>query len=138
MYKIDLLNHTADIRLKVVADSEEELFEGSMTGMSSILKEDLCLKNKDLTLEVYIELGSMNKTILLIDFLSEVLTESYINHAIFCKLSIYELTDSFLKAKVFGLPIDRFDEEIKAVTYHEAEIQVNDSGHWQTNLIFDI
>jgi SHS2 domain-containing protein len=36
-----------------------------------------------------------------------------------------------------GCPVDHFNDDIKAVTYHGAEV-VNDAGKWRTPVIFDI
>ena len=36
------------------------------------------------------------------------------------------------------MAVDAFDEDIKAVTYHEANIEENEEGVLQTTIIFDI
>ena len=40
--------------------------------------------------------------------------------------------------KLSGTRINNFDEEIKAVTYHEANVIKNKKGLWETCIIFDI
>ena len=37
-----------------------------------------------------------------------------------------------------GFDIEEFDDDIKAVTYHEAEVRKNGKGNLETYMIFDI
>ncbi len=131
-------SHTADIRMVIKAKTLEELFEFSIKGMSNILKEDACKESYDIQSKITIEISASDYTNLLIDFLSEVLSYSYIENAIYCTINFLEFSAYTLKAEVSGSHIEQFDEEIKAVTYHEANVCKNGKGHWQTGVIFDI
>lgn len=130
--------HTADIRLKVKADSLEELLEAALEGMSGILSEDLCRHSREFPLTIEVEVNAQDATSLLIDFLSEVLTLSHIHRAIFCRLQVEKLSSQYLIGKIHGQNVSEFDDDIKAVTYHEAEVIENLDGTWYTNIIFDI
>jgi SHS2 domain-containing protein len=81
---------------------------------------------------------SLDKTTLLIDFLSDILTASYERKMIFNTLQIKQLTDTPLDAMLLGYSVEQFDDDIKAVTYHEAEVIRNAKGNWETVVIFDI
>ena len=75
---------------------------------------------------------------MLIDFLSDVLSISYIENAIYCTVKILKFSDYTIKAEISGMNVEIFDEEIKAVTYHEASIKKNNNNLWETYIIFDI
>lgn len=142
-----LLPHTADTRLYVEADTLPELFEAAVEGMGNIVKssppkagppraEKLKVQSANVIKEIRIE--SPDVTSLLVDFLSEVLTYSQEEKAVFRKADIKKLTDTSIEAKVYGEKTDEFDEDIKAVTYHEAEVKKNSKGNWETVIVFDI
>lgn len=137
MRTITTLPHTADIRLRIEAESPEELFEAALVGMTNILREDFCNQQSAMTIRHSLVIDSADTTSLLIDFLSEVLTLSYTSNALFCQLAVKMLSDSHIEADVLGAPADAFDEDIKAVTYHKAEV-VLQKGKWSTDIIFDI
>jgi SHS2 domain-containing protein len=129
------LSHTADVRLKLKAGSLNELFESALEGMNNILKEGLHLKP---SIKETFEIKSVSTTALLVDFLNEVLTLSNLNKVIFNKLEIEKINDREISGSLCGVPVNYFDEDIKAVTYHEAEVIKNEQDEFETVLIFDI
>jgi len=136
--KLEFLPHTADIKMRVEAKTLEELFKVAMRGMAEILKEGRCNERHNWPLEANISITSKDRTCLLIDFLSEVLSLSCSEKAIYCQLQITTLGAKKMEATIFGTAIDDLDEEIKAVTYHEAKLEKNNNGLWETFVIFDI
>lgn len=135
---IEYRSHTADIRMVVTANSLSELFQLSIQGMSNIMKPAECDREEPYSRFEQVELKASEVTHLLIDFLSEVLSLSYVERSVFCKLSCSELTEKSINAEIHGRPVDRFDEEIKAVTYHEADVIRTNEGNWNVTIIFDI
>lgn len=134
-----IIEHTADVRLLIEGDSPEELFTAAMEGMADIIKKDAAEKSsEEPDFKDSIKVNSTNLTTLLIDFLSEVLTRSHINKAVYIKAEFKKLTDNSLEAIIYGYKADFFDEDIKAVTYHEAEVKMNDGGNYETIILFDI
>ena len=119
----ELVEHTADVRLIVKADSLKELFEAALEGMAELLLQGNCTKKDLMQAHATITLDAPNATILLIDFLSVVLTQTQINRTIYCTISFQELGETHLSASLQGTHVNRFDEDIKSVTYHEAEIK---------------
>ncbi len=132
----ELIEHTADVRLKVCADSLQELFYGALDGMALLLKPDSIAQvgsiKKDLSLT------APDATVLLIDFLSDVLMYVHIDHILFTSVRFSLLSETELSATIYGTPIDELDEDIKAVTYHEAQVVQNENGQWSTMIVFDI
>ena len=136
---IKYLPHTADVRMEIEAKTIQDLFKLSIKGMGNILKNDVCDVNKDFDSKIQIQILSQDYTSLLIDFLSEVLSYSYINNNVYCTLNSIIINDYSIKSEVFGTYVDAFDEEIKAVTYHEANVLFDNVDKlWKTCVIFDI
>ncbi|MCF7799577.1 archease [Candidatus Babeliales bacterium] len=138
MKKYEIIPHTADIKLRLEASTIQELFEIALQAMSEIISENSCTKNKDYKLTEKFEINSIDQTALLIDFLSQILTYSQINNVVYCKVEFEKLTNQNLIATIFGNKTDKFDEDVKAVTYHEAEIVKNKNNNFQTFIVFDI
>ena len=136
--KFEFLPHTADIRMKIEAETLPQLFNAGLKGMSEILKENHCSQNNEIKIRKITTIKASDVTCLLIDFLSEVLTYSYTENAIFCELNFMEFSEQLLSAEILGSPVDAFSEEIKAVTYHEAAVNRNSSELWETVVVFDI
>lgn len=131
-----MIGHTADIRLKIEASTLPELFEVAVEGMNSIIK--LKVESSKLKVKRFLEIQSVDKTALLIDFLNEVLYQSHVNKEIYIEVKFLEFSETALKAEIYGVKIEEFDEDIKAVTYHEAEIVKNEKGNFETVIVFDI
>ncbi len=135
---IEYLPHTADIRMKIEGETLEEIFLAGLLGMSQILKEELCKETREFQKQLEIKLSAPDITCLLVDFLSEILSVSYTEKAIFCKMEDVVISENTLSAKLYGTGISGLDEEIKAVTYHEADVLKNSRNSWETIIVFDI
>lgn len=138
MFKIKHLPHTADIRILVESDTLEGLFQGSLEGMCGILWHENWPEIQQKVEQVKVELRAPDSTVLLIDFLSEALTMILTHKILFRELEIVHLHERELVGLLKGFPVEGFDDDIKAVTYHEAEIVKNEEGKWETAIVFDI
>lgn len=132
------LPHTADIRMGIQGSHLIELFQAGVLGMGNILKEGICEKKAYDSIKYKIDIKAIDPTCLLIDFLSEILSTSYAEKIVFCKVKFLKLIHERAIAEIQGVKVEEFDEEIKAVTYHEADVHRTDNGHWETIIIFDI
>jgi len=132
------IDHTADKGFKVEAEDLHDLFETSVQGLAYMCREDLA-ENAETASESYIiDVESEDITGLLVDFLSEILTMSHIHRVVFLKADINELNEKNIRAEIYGKKVDHFDEDIKAVTYHQADIRKNDQGNYETTVVFDV
>jgi SHS2 domain-containing protein len=132
----ELKPHQADVRIFVKAETLEQLFTDALSGLSKVVyhKE---IDIQKLSENQEIEIESIDSTVLLIDFLSEILSLMHQNKTVFCNVEFEQLTESYLKCKVRGFKINGFDEDVKGVTYHEADIQKIDDI-LQTFIVLDI
>ena len=138
MKTIEYLPHISNLHIRIEADTLEELFEAGLKGMSNLLKKDFCHAIVEFEVLHEINVVSNDLTSLLADFLSETLARCYEDSVIFCELSVLELTENNLIATIHGTAAEAFDKEIKAISYHEADVKKNSEGNWETRLIFDI
>jgi SHS2 domain-containing protein len=119
MKKFEFLSHTADVKIKVYGKNLKEIFNNSLLALKSFWKPKLT-KTK---IEKEIKIESNNEVNLLIDFLSEVLAETYIEKAIFTKFEPQELVSYSLSGKIIGYEFTSLSKDIKAITYHQANLQ---------------
>lgn len=136
--KIEFLPHTADVEMRVEGKSIEELFSAAIRGMAQVLREGGCTICDTYPINRKIEIQAPDLTCLLIDTLSDILALSFINKVVFCEAHFTELTRNHLAAGISGYEVDGFDEEIKAVTYHGAQVIQSSDSSWETRVIFDI
>lgn len=136
MKKFTINAHTADIRLFAQGSTLQELFMAGLEGMAEIIAPGTCKTPYQHTHKI--STLSMDSTTLLIDFLSEALTQTHVNKIIFCSGKFITLSNTALDIEIYGNQVDHFDEDIKAVTYHEAEVKKNAEGIFETVIIFDI
>ena len=134
-YKI--LEHTADLKMRVTGKTMEKLFQDAARGMMNFLKGKKDKRRTEKTTRT-IKTRSRDKTALLVDFLSEVLTLSQINKETYSGIIFKKLTEKEAEAELKGIPVLEFEEDIKAVTYHEADVKKNAQDMWATNIVFDI
>jgi len=132
------IEHTADKGFRVTSTGLQDLFETSVIGLAQLLREDLSPGTDDFSISQSLEIEAQDKTALLVDFLSEILTLSHIHKTVFVRTNIKEITGRKVRADISGIRVDYFDEEIKAVTFHQADIHKNEEGLLQTNIVFDI
>jgi SHS2 domain-containing protein len=129
----ELVHHTADVRFRVSAATLDGLFADALRALTSFTQPEWI----DEPAEAVIELESADATALLVDFLGEVLTRSHVAREAYTDVAFDELSSTHLRATVRGRRVRGFEEDVKAVTYHEAEV-VFDGVNWSTMLVFDI
>ncbi len=139
--QFEILPHTADVRLKVFGKTKKELFKNALLGMAEILKKSASKSDFETRSPTsnLIKVHSPDINSLLVDFLSEVLYQSQINHVLYGEAKFSKFSDNELEAEISGFEIDEFDEDIKAVTYHELDVKKSPGNDFfETIVIFDI
>lgn len=135
----EIIEHTADIKIRVWGDSLENLFSEALIAMMKIVKITTKLPIDNLVvMEREIRIEAPDVTALLVDFLSEALALSQTNKEVYTEVKFNRFSETELEALPRGVKVDDFSEDIKAVTYHEAEVKQNEKGEWETILVFDI
>lgn len=132
----EIIAHTADLRLKVSGKNPEDLFREALKGMTSVLKADT--KHLPASVRQTVAVEAADRTALLVDFLSEALSRAQIYKEAYTDVHFRHFTERAVEAELIGAKVSEFDEDIKAVTYHEANVRQNERGEWETMLVFDI
>lgn len=140
MGTIEMFDHTADVGLRVEADSLNDLFRTAAEGLFDYIVINRDEVRDQETLDV--QLQSDSPTFLLLDWLRELLFLFETRHCLLSQFDVQVAPDGrSLQARVSGEPIDPdrhiLDHEIKAVTDHEARLSES-NGRWQAELILDI
>ncbi len=135
MKKYEILEHKADLKIRVFGRTKKQLFENALLGMTnSFLAE---ITGKEFTAR-FIKIKTLNLNSLLVDFLNEILYLSQINKEIYSKIKFKKFSDTEIEAELIGQKIKRFNLDIKAATYHNLDITRLKNGIWQTIVLFDI
>lgn len=127
------IEHTADWALKVWAPDLSELFALSAQGMYWLMETALQPGPRS---ERTVELEADDLETLLVSFLSELLYLGESEGLGFDDLKV-TIHDRHLFALVQGAPVAEQKKEIKAVTYHNLEVQRTEQG-WVVTIVFDV
>lgn len=130
------LGHTADMRMSVKGKTLEELFQDALLGMVDAMNPARPQEARAVKREIAIE--APDATALLVDFLNEALSSMQAEREAYTVVRFLSLSERSLKAELEGYKVASFGEDIKAVTYHEADVKKSDEGEWHTMIIFDI
>lgn len=130
------VSHTADLEIRVFAQDLETLFKEAGKGMFSLCGIE-GLDRGISSVKQSISLDAMDYEGLLILFLEELLYRLTEDYMYFETDSIDIINEYALKAKLSGTQIKTYQRDIKAVTYHNLNIQRTDNGY-SVNIVFDI
>ncbi|MBR9998127.1 MAG: archease [Cyclobacteriaceae bacterium] len=137
MKSIRVLSHTSDIRLLIKSNSRHELFRAGILGLAKIISP--AVREKKYTISKKIRVESLDLTTLFIDMLNEVLSLNHVNKCVFDDINSLEIFDErAVEIELNGYPVNKFIKDVKAVTYHEAEIRQSSLGILQIVVILDI
>jgi SHS2 domain-containing protein len=131
-------DHTADLGLVITGSSEEALFANAAYAVFDIIT-DLARVDARETRRIAAE--GDGREDLLINFLREVLYLYNGKRWLLKELRIVRISEKGLEAEARGEPLDaqkhEICKEIKAVTYHQAQIHETPDG-WTARVIFDV
>jgi len=133
--KYEILEHKADLKIRAFGRTKEKLFQNMLLGMSENQKAEI--KNtKEIKREIKIK--SLDLPSLLIDFLSEVLYLSQTNREVYNNVNFKKFTNKKIEGGLIGQRVEKFREDIKAVTYHNLEVHQKGDKTWEAIVLFDL
>ena len=145
--RYELLEHTADIAIRITAGDLSELFRAAMRGMYHVIGEISQPRKGRL---YHWQLQADDPEQLLHDWLGELLYWFQVRKIVFGKVDFAQIDGRHLRGQLLGRDLDTVScvihREIKAVTYHELKVQGldqqadGDKGDRlvQATVIFDI
>ena len=137
------IDHTADVGLKIRGATLSDLFVHAAEGMTDLIcQDDLPWDDREREpdrQEITLESESIEE--LLHEWLGELLYLHTTRNSIYTKYTIPSIDKTHLKAEIGGFHYTEDDihhlMEIKAVTYHQLNVEQSDSGY-TAQVIFDI
>ena len=139
----ELVEHTADIGLKIYGKDKRELFINAARGMFFLITGSAVSPFRDEPKKYFtVESSASNLEDLIISWLNDILYIYDTESVIFDEYTINSMTEKRIKARVGAIEIEgspyQIIKEIKAVTYHDLHVYQNKDGRWEANIVFDI
>ena len=134
----EIIDHTADIGVIAYGADFKQVFANAASGLFSLIA-DLDDVKEDTQREI--ELSTEDEDFLLVEWLNELIYIFDVEHIIFSRFEIDDLTSNKIKARCFGEELKHgkytLKREIKAATYHMMRIHKDNSGY-SVQVIFDV
>ena len=138
----EILDHTADLLLRVTADTCEELIDEARLGLYACVGDLSANRNETARSEpCVIDIQCLDFCEVFHDWLAELLYRLDSKHQLCVPISAYEVDQHHLRAHLSARPLDfeasHLDREVKAVTYHELFAGRRGDG-WVATVVLDI
>ena len=144
MKSYEIIEHTADVGLKIRGKTLQDLFRNAGCGLYSLITDFDSFKESaasEPSRPVRIRLPAENAGDLLLKWLRELIYLFSAKRLLFCDFQFERITEKELLVHAAGKKFDpaRHEQnyEIKAVTYHHFRLEKQKSG-WTAEVIFDI
>jgi len=134
----EILDHTADVCLRIYGKSFGELFENAARAMMELITDREKINPSQ---EIEIEVHGENIEELLVHWLQEILFLHEVKKMVFKDFRLNLISETHAKGKAIGEKIDidkhELSFDIKAVTYHNLKIEpINDK--LKVDIVFDV
>ncbi|MBI4101456.1 MAG: archease, partial [Candidatus Nealsonbacteria bacterium] len=110
--------------------------ENMLVGMEEYLKPEISEAAAEVRRKIRVEATDLPA--LLVDFLNHCLYLIQTNKETYQKVRFNKFSDMELEADLAGQSAERFEEDIKAATYHELEVKEAFGGKWEAVVLFDV
>jgi SHS2 domain-containing protein len=132
--RFELIDHTADLAMRVRGRDFENLLVNAARGMNSLIAIE---RGKTCDHSRPIEIAALDREGLLVEFLSELAYLAESEALLFQRFDLLELTSSRLRGTLSHAQRVQHQREIKAVTYHEIEVKETSDG-LEAVVVFDV
>lgn len=136
--KYKLIDHTADLGIRVFAESAAALFENAALALFDQMTDTSVLTGDH---HVRIQVRGSDRADLMVNWLRELLYLWNGKNRLVKTVRISALSETGLTARVscdtFSAKRHAIRLEIKAVTYHQIRVAESASG-WEATIIFDV
>jgi len=138
MKNYQVLEHTADIGIRVKSPTLEGLFKNAGLAITNLSVEKQKIQDSQKH-KIVITQKANNVEELFINWLNELLSASAAEGLIFEEIKINQINENFVDAIAIGTDLRNYkmNLEIKAATYHQLKVQKSGSL-WQAEVIFDV
>jgi len=134
MGKYKIIEHTADLKIRVFGKTKKELFKNAVIGMF----EGARYEKGEEKVKRGFKVSSSDLSLLLVDFLSEVLYLSEVNGEVYEQIQFKKFSDQKAEGILTGKKLKRIGVQIKGVTHHNLDIHQKKDKTWEATILFDI
>jgi SHS2 domain-containing protein len=138
MKTCELIDHTADMGIRVWGSTKRGLFKNAAEGMFDLITDKKAVVAKK-TIRFNLKAPDIRELFVL--WLRELLYQYSAKGMVFKKIAIKDLTGTRIAAAASGEKIDLkrhiFKNDLKAVTYHDLKVEKAKNG-WEAEVIFDV
>ncbi|HVO83796.1 MAG TPA: archease [Syntrophobacteria bacterium] len=133
----ELIDHTADVGIRVMAASPDALFETAALALTELMTDTTKVEPR---LERTVKLRGESLDLLLVCWLQEILFLMDTEGLVF---SVFEVRiegaalHATLRGEPFNPEVHPRKSEVKAVTYHHLEVATH-NDRWEARVILDI
>lgn len=135
----EIIDHTADIGVRVEGESLEELFVNAAEAMFDVTVASKPNLVSSISVPIDVEAGRIDE--LFVKWLQELLYVFDTRHLVLSNFYIDEISETSLSGGAKGMKFDKLRHEvkrqIKAVTYHMLSVEKK-GDTWHAGVIFDI
>lgn len=135
MIRYEILEHRADLKIRAFGGQKEKVFLSMLLAMTESQRPEIKEKEK-ITREIKVKATDLSA--LLVGFLSEALYLSQVNREVYFEVTFKKFSDTELEGELTGQKVERFGEDIKAVTWHSLDVHQEKDGTWQATVLFDV
>lgn len=132
--KFELLDHTADLSIKIYGKSDKEIFANAVYAFNKITVDEFSVIGG----ESHFIISSTNMENLLVDFLSRLIFELDVNGIIHTGVNMISISNNSINVKLsytYIGDLHKYSNVIKGVTYHNLSYDAN-KGY--AVVVFDI
>ncbi|MBU1119349.1 archease [Patescibacteria group bacterium] len=134
--KYEILEHTADLKIKAYGKSLEELFMNAARGLMSVMYEEESSKEGKEVSDVVLETSGPDKEALLVNWLSDILLESDTRNVYCFDFSIHTINEQKISSTMKCIK-SVAKEDVKAITYHGLTIKKH-NGKLEATILVDV
>ncbi len=133
-----LLDHTADLRIRVRGDDPADLFKKAGLALFDLITRSERVEPREV---IEVTVTGDDPPDLMVNYLRELLHLWTGNEKLVNLIDIVDISDTAVSARVSTDPYQpgrhEILHEIKAVTYHQIEVSRTEDG-WQATVVFDV
>lgn len=129
------VEHTADWSLLVTGTDRRTLFENAAMAMLSLIGGEPVPDAQPQHWQIRAEASDWE--MLLVEWLTEILIRIEEDHVLISEIDILDFEAFRLQAKIEGRRSQGFNKHIKAVTFHNLDVQATEDGY-ETTIVFDV
>ncbi len=133
----EIVDHTADVGIRAYGADIRQAFSNAARALFSLITE---LEDVEEVLYRDIELIAPDEESLLVEWLNELIYLFDVENVVFKRFDITELSNTQLKARIYGEKIDsskhKLKTGVKAATYHM--LKVDKANGCKVQVLFDI